>query len=668
MPVPYSFKNASGTIPLSQLDDNFATTALSADLAAPAGASSIGIVPTPTIASTTVADAINELDTEKATVVSVALKANSADLAASTGATLVGFQQTGSTIPQTVDSKLKQEVSVLDFGADPTGVANSTAAFNNAILYLGPLGGGKVLVPTGTYLVDRKTSAQPNYDNDVCIDIQYDNIHLVGDGVGSTIIKKAQNTISAHVIKIGRRAGGVVIIANNCSVSQLTIYGNRTTVGTAANSNLDVSSGCSNITISDIQSLQSTGYGLAFQRDNFVNCTVRDIKIEDCNGDGIDFKCDTNGTCYGNTIENVTVVRFGLAVTPGVPQGGVNIRTGVNAFNIHASEYGAENCGFRIDTSLDTTLTNRSMVDNIKCICDGGTNSKGIQISGKSCHVSNVYCSGAEINYWIRSGASMLSNIVSIGGKDGVYIYAATGNDLYDVVITNAIVSGASEYGVVIAGTLEASGASFVNLVTYDNVVDVFVGTGISDTRFIGGRIGGTITDNGTNTVFFGIRGMVFPLKAGRSATQNVAISGDSGGNYLTGVSASGSAKVMQVEADANSSELRLTTKTASSVSIYTNSNLALSVDGTRTAVVPGADNITNLGASGVRFKNAYLSGQVYIGGNQLLTSRDTGWVYMTGTSNKTTAYDTSTVTLAQLAARVKYLEYALSYHGLIGT
>ena len=667
MTVPYTFKNAVGTIPLAQLDDNFTAVVDTTTLASATGAASVGFSPTGTIVATTVQTAIAETNTDL--IAGLALKTNVADLAATTGATLVGFQQTGAgSVARTVDAKEKESVSVLDFGADPTGVSDSTTAFNNAILYLGPLGGGEILVPAGTYLVDRKTVIQPNYDNDVCIDIQYDNIHIVGDGVGATIIKKVQNTISAHVVKIGRRAGGVVSMVDNCSISNLTLYGNRTTVGTAANSNLDVSSGCSNIVISDLQSLQSTGYGLAFQRDGFVNCTIRNILIEDCNGDGIDFKCDTNGSCYGNTVENITVVRFGLAVVSGVPQGGVNIRTGVNAFNIHASQYGAENCGFRIDTSLDTTLTNRSMVDNIKCICDGGVNSKGIQISGKSCHVSNIYCSGAEINYWIRSGASMMTNIVSIGGKDGIYIFAATGNDMYDVVITNAIVSGASEYGVVVAGTAEASGASFVNLVSYSNVVDVFVGTGISDTRFIGGRIGGTITDNGTNTVFFGIRGLVFPLKAGRSATQNITITGDSGGNYVTGVSVSGSPKVTQIEADVNSSELRLVTKSANSVSIYTNSNLALSVDGTRTAVLPGADNITNLGASGTRFKNTYLSGQVYIGGNQLLTSRDTGWTYMTGASDKTTAFPTATVSTSDLAKRVKYLEYVLSYHGLIGT
>lgn len=54
--------------------------------------------------------------------------------------------------------------------------------------------------------------------------------------------------------------------------------------------------------------------------------------------------------------------------------------------------------------------------------------------------------------------------------------------------------------------------------------------------------------------------------------------------------------------------------------------------------------------------------------GTKVVGARDTGWVAMTGTSNKNTVYDTATVTLAQLAGRVMALQAALTTHGLIGT
>ena len=71
------------------------------------------------------------------------------------------YNQGGSgAVARTTASKLQESVSVLDFGADPTGVADSTTAIQNAINYAiyyssGSLtltsSGMKVLVPHGTY-------------------------------------------------------------------------------------------------------------------------------------------------------------------------------------------------------------------------------------------------------------------------------------------------------------------------------------------------------------------------------------------------------------------------------------------------------------------------------------------------------------------------------------
>lgn len=55
------------------------------------------------------------------------------------------------------------------------------------------------------------------------------------------------------------------------------------------------------------------------------------------------------------------------------------------------------------------------------------------------------------------------------------------------------------------------------------------------------------------------------------------------------------------------------------------------------------------------------------VNGLQVIGPRDTGWAPMTGAPDKATALDTSTVTLAQLAARVAQLQAALTAHGLIG-
>jgi hypothetical protein len=62
-------------------------------------------------------------------------------------------------------------------------------------------------------------------------------------------------------------------------------------------------------------------------------------------------------------------------------------------------------------------------------------------------------------------------------------------------------------------------------------------------------------------------------------------------------------------------------------------------------------------------------SGKVYkVNGTQVVTSRQTGYAAMTGTANRGTAYDTATITLEQLAERVKAVQDDLTTHGLIGT
>lgn len=63
------------------------------------------------------------------------------------------------------------------------------------------------------------------------------------------------------------------------------------------------------------------------------------------------------------------------------------------------------------------------------------------------------------------------------------------------------------------------------------------------------------------------------------------------------------------------------------------------------------------------------ISGANYkVAGVQVVGEQETGWAAMTGSANKGTTYNTSTVTLVQLATRVKALQDALDTHGLIGT
>lgn len=71
----------------------------------------------------------------------------------------------------------------------------------------------------------------------------------------------------------------------------------------------------------------------------------------------------------------------------------------------------------------------------------------------------------------------------------------------------------------------------------------------------------------------------------------------------------------------------------------------------------------------GILAKKKVFATSFGVGANQVVGARDTGWTAWSGSAtNKATAYDTATITLPQLAERVRALQEALTTHGLLGT
>lgn len=87
------------------------------------------------------------------------------------------------------------------------------------------------------------------------------------------------------------------------------------------------------------------------------------------------------------------------------------------------------------------------------------------------------------------------------------------------------------------------------------------------------------------------------------------------------------------------------------------------------TGTITGAGTVTSavsVGAiSGGAFSTVVPTG-LAVQATQVVTSRKTGWVPATGTATRAT-FDTATITLPQLAERVKALLDDLTSHGLIG-
>ena len=108
---------------------------------------------------------------------------------------------TASTAPDKGD-----QVNVKTYGAVGDGVTNDTAAFNAALTALATAGGGRCLVPKGTYLISATTN--PAITSHVS-----SNVHLVGEGREASILKIA-----------GIPAGNFLFCSgDNWSVEGLTI-------------------------------------------------------------------------------------------------------------------------------------------------------------------------------------------------------------------------------------------------------------------------------------------------------------------------------------------------------------------------------------------------------------------------------------------------------------
>lgn len=196
-----------------------------------------------------------------------ALNAALAALAASGGSSTVGFIAAGGTaVATTVQAKLREWVSVKDFGAMGDGTTDDSVAIQYAVT---ECEGTTLYFPSGTYIVGTPITV-PN------------NITMVGD-LGTTTLKLKTKIYSPS-------SGDMFVISGVSNVSVIGINGdgNKGNIGSTRNP-FHVIYQSDNITFSDCSFANCEGITLNFS-DDVDNIMVKSCSFTNCGGnkDGSD--------------------------------------------------------------------------------------------------------------------------------------------------------------------------------------------------------------------------------------------------------------------------------------------------------------------------------------------------------------------------------------------
>lgn len=398
------------------------------------------------------------------------------DLADNDGSNWIGFLQSGTNaVAISAQDKMRQIISVKDFGAVGDGVTDDTAAIQATIDVVAP-SGGQVMLPSGNY----KISAALN--------ISSQNVFVQGSGRRAT--KIIQSIASAKVFNITApysaisslsieyasqgSAGGAAISLSGAFYSAIDdIYIFRAYIGfdfiNSSNSNQltrVVCEDCTQVGISILDSFNLMASTFQMLNSNTTLCALGCIRIA--------------GNSEGNNFVNGHTYQGAYSLTTGATSYAMGQRPSYNKFHavyLDASANGAfldktveldfVDCWFSSRPASGATLV---QVDGIRFTGGGALNcdQHGVVVEATAKRVvfqnfmarsnsvssANVY-SGiifrADTTDFVVQGCTATDDIVLFGTQRYGIAVEAGASDRY--VITNNLVSGNGTTGVSDGGT-----------------------------------------------------------------------------------------------------------------------------------------------------------------------------------------------------------------------
>jgi hypothetical protein len=339
------------------------------------------------------------------------------------GDALVGFRQSNSAgnltgaVGRTVHQKLQEFVSVLDFGADPTGATNSSTAIQAALN-----ASNVVYFPSGNYLIS--TPVQMNANNHIWTQ----NAKLLGNVGGTNLLITANNTVvdgftvdaAPSGSTLGIRLTGDDVVVKNCSFYNISycihLYP------------------CESVLI-DNNYFQDIGYGVINASANgyvFNGLVLSNNRGLDCKNDM--FLFNTNSESYpGLTANNVTVVGnvYTKSAPPSVVQTesrfcgfvhGTNITVTGNAIYGTQGDAAMHYEGAAIgDVDDSVTITNNVFRDCISIYARfiwliNGSGYRHVNISGNTFEVTSA-TSGVGSSAYVKWGDTVTDAAHSVNSN-----------------------------------------------------------------------------------------------------------------------------------------------------------------------------------------------------------------------------------------------------------
>jgi hypothetical protein len=412
--------------------------------------------------------------------------------------------------------------NVLDFGADPTGVASSVSAFNAAAA-----NGGTVYVPSGTYKLDGKVTL--SIDNTTLwlaanvtlnvsgvtpsnvlatfgaqILVYANNCAIVGSGPSSLI----QNVLGtyANTISIVPPYVGLLI-------RDLTIDGGKSLV-TATNNDTfgagimvlgyaptpsDVQVTIDNVIVKNYAQYGISLYGAQCNGVKIVNCNIRDIGITAqalSVGAGIVSAISgSNLIISNNVIKNckqngIFVSSAGVASGNHVIANNIVLNSGASGIGyFEQADYGSISGVGIVQIAITSNICLDNTRSGIQFNVDTVGLLKNIAITGNLCN-NNTYA-GIELNC-TNTSPNILSDVVVSGnqtvGNGSFQAFAGSNVSLVEGLERSftPVIRGTTTAGV---GTYVAQNGTYVkngNVVTFQLLVDWSAHTGTGNIEITG--------------------------------------------------------------------------------------------------------------------------------------------------------------------------------------